>query len=169
MMLDFGVTLFCRMRVNMKAIAVLIFLCLFPVCRAGELLQRWPGSQHDWRVTAQTTSADGKELAVIITVPGGIFPAAMRLEEPKVQKVTLRLQNIASAEGITFTALKPLLAGQDLVWKEAELEARAHELKTVAGFKVTADKTDLVLEFTDKSLELLRRGGRFQFIDAYRR
>ncbi len=89
----------------MKAIVVLIFLLGLQACKAGELLQRWPGSQHEWRVTEQTTTPDGKEVAVVISVPGGIFPAAIRLAEPKVQKVTLRLQNIASARELRLRRL----------------------------------------------------------------
>lgn len=136
---------------------------------AGELLQRWPESKHDWRIVEQSTSADGKSLTVVISVPGGIFPAAMRLDDPKIEKVTLRLQNIRMAEGISFHPLKAMPAAKEIVWKDAELEPGEHELTKVMGFKVTADAQDQVLEFTGKAVELLRRGGRFQFIDAYRR
>lgn len=153
----------------MKTATLIILLLTFGKCSAGEFMQRWPGSRHEWHIVEQTTSADGKALTVVIAVPGGIFPAAMRLEDAKIDKVTLRLQNIRMAEGISFHALKPLPAGQGGDWKDAQLEAGEGNLKNVAGFKNGPDGMDYVLEFTDKALELLRRGGRFQFIDAYRR
>jgi hypothetical protein len=153
----------------LKAASALLLLVCAQVCAAGELIQRWPDSKHDWRIVEQATSADGKTYAVVISVPGGIFPAAILLEDPKIEKVTLRLLNIRMAEGISFHPLKAAPRTDKVVWKDAEFESGEHELKKVTGFRVTADAQDQVLEFTGKALELLRRGGRFQFIDAYRR
>jgi len=135
---------------------------------AGELLERWPESKHEWRIVEQSTSQDGKTRTVVVSVPGGIFPAAMRLQDPKIDRVTLRLQNISMTEGISFQALKATPAAKEVIWKEAELEQSVNDLKGIAGFTIKAQGIDQVLEFTDKALELLRRGGRFQFIDAYR-
>lgn len=153
----------------MKAVILLLLLYCTEICRADEFMQRWPNSKHEWRIVEQSTSTDGKLLTVVISVPGGIFPAAMRLDDPMIEKVTLRLQNIRMAEGISFHPLKNVPVAKEIIWKDAELEPGEHELTKVMGFKVTADAQDQVLEFTGKALELLRRGGRFQFIDAYRR
>lgn len=152
----------------MKSLFVMMF-CFANTTMAAELMERWPESKHEWRVVEQSTSPDGKTQNVVVSVPGGIFPAAMRLQDPKIDRVTLRLQNIRMSESISFQALKAVPAAKEVVWKEVELEPSTDDLKSIAGFKITAQGQDQVLEFTDKALELLRRGGRFQFIDAYRR
>jgi hypothetical protein len=152
----------------MKLFLLAIFCCTNNVM-AADLMERWPESKHEWRVVEQSTSADGKAQTVVVSVPGGIFPAAIRLQDPKIDRVILRLQNIRMTEGISFQAFKAVPAAKEIVWKDAELEPMSNDLKTIAGFTVTAQGKDQVLEFTDKALDLLRRGGRFQFIDAYRR
>lgn len=152
----------------MKALLLWSLLFCTNISLADELMQRWPDSRHDWRIVEQTTSQDGESLNIVISVPGGIFPAAVRLEDAKIKKVTLRLQKIRLTEGITFRALKNVPAGQPIAWKDATLEPSEYDLKSVRGFSVTPQGQDQVLEFTSQALELLQRGGRFQFIDAYR-
>jgi hypothetical protein len=151
---------------GMKVLTLALML-LTRVALADEFIERWPGSKHEWRVVEQINSDHGKSLTVVITVPGGIFPVAMHLQDTKIEKVTLRLQNIRGAEGVSFLPLKTN-AKEKVVWKNAAFEPAEVSLKDTSGFKVGSDGQDQVLEFTGKALELLRRGGRFQFIDAYR-
>ncbi len=152
----------------MKTALILLLLLCTKGSWAAELLERWPDSKHEWRIVEQATSKDGKTQTVVIAVPGGIFPAGLWLQDEKIDKLTLQLQNIRLAEGVIFQPLKGKPQNKAIHWRHEDLEPRETDLKTVPGFQAQARDKDYELEFTGQALELLRRGGRFQFIDAYR-
>ncbi len=145
-----------------------VMLCWTNSSNAANLLERWPDSKHEWRIVEQTITPDGKSQTVVIAVPGGIFPAAMRLQDDKTTKVTLLLNGIRGGEGISFQALKAAPAKKEVIWRSEDLEPSAYELKEVKGFQAQTRGKNYELEFTGEALELLRRGGKFQFIDFYR-
>lgn len=143
--------------------------CLFgQQLSAGELISRWPESKHEFKVASTETSRDGKTLTVTIDNPRGIFAAALWLNDAKVETVTLQVKQTAEWEGVSLQLRQePLPAGQPN-WKEGVLERSPVDLKEIKEVAISAAGADCKIEFTGKAVELLRRGGRFQFIDYYR-
>lgn len=125
--------------------------------RGGDLgVVRNARSLREFRVVSQEVSADGAVATLTFAAPGGIFSFDVDLGGARVAKVN-RLVFVAKAtrtwEGITF---RPRERGREASLKEAK------------GFAVAGKDGDCVMTFAGEALEMLRGGGRFQFIDAYR-
>ncbi len=123
-----------------------------PVPPAPALISKIPGYQRDFQIVSQTISSNGKEAVCTLLEPTGIFAFRLDLSGVKLSKLTLIVQRQKYCEGLTFQPDG----------------GRVVELPHTKSVNISVVDGDLKIEFGPPALEILRVGGRVQFINQYR-
>ncbi|MGC4005415.1 MAG: hypothetical protein QM811_20765 [Pirellulales bacterium] len=148
-----------------SSLAFLLLLACVSSAAAGDLLERIPDTIHKWKVVKQTLSDDEKRLDVEIENQTGIFPAIVRWNYPKCEQVTLTMPGIGACEGMSITPSET----EEEKKKRPEGFPLSIDLKSTKGVKIDVNPKGVTIVFTGEGLRALAGGGRFQYIDYYRR
>ena len=123
-----------------------------PAPPAPQIISKIPDYQRDFQIVSQTIAANGKEAVCTLLEPTGIFAFRLDLSGVKLTKLTFVIQRQKYCEGLTFQP-----DGGRIV-----------ELPHTKGVNISVVGGDLKIEFGLPALEILRVGGRVQFINQYR-
>lgn len=116
------------------------------------VVSRIEGDARPFTVVSTVTSAEGKELTVTLRSERGIFGFQVRPLGAGIRVVRFVMEKEQRCEGFSF----------------APVAGKAVEFVGMKGFKAEARAGDLVIEMTGEALEILRTGGRVQFVNVYR-
>ena len=117
-----------------------------------EIISKIPGDRREWQIVWRTISSDKKSAVFTLSSPTGIFAFRLDLTGVKLSRLTLIVQQQKYCEGLTFQPE----GGQGI------------ELPHAKGVAISPAGEDLKIEFGPSALELMRAGGRIQFINQYR-
>lgn len=130
-----------------------------------EIVRKIPEYSRPIKIVSQMATADGKSASVTFEPTGGIFAVEIDLGDTKIERLTFVVKNVRTAEGVEF---HPKTDKQTKDRPDDPPRAENVELKDATDVKVRFEKEDCIIEFGPAAIKILRRGGRFQFIDAYR-
>lgn len=116
------------------------------------IISKFPGYRREVQVVSQVFSPDRKSAVITLLEPSGIFACRIDLSGVKLSRLTLIVQKQKYCEGLTFQPEG----------------GRAVELPHAPGVKISPAGEDMKIEFTPPALELMRTGGRLQYINQYR-
>ena len=124
-------------------------------CQAAEqdVVSRIGGDSRPFTIVSTVISADGKELTVRLRSERGIFGFQFHPPGAGVRIVRFLMEKEQRCEGFSFSPL----AGKTSV-----------DFVGMKGFKAQPRGADLSIEVTGAALDILKTGGRIQFVNAYR-
>ncbi len=139
-------------RTRLLIVAALLTLLLGGRAVAADLVGKNPGDAMPVTIVSQKVSDDGKQCTVVLETSRGIFRLKIDGAAATFDKVTFIVRSQRSRpEGLSL-----------------ETEKEAVELLHAKGVSVNIHERDCVIEFDAEGVKILKRGGRFQYIDAYR-
>jgi hypothetical protein len=124
-------------------------------CQAAEpeVVSRIGGDSRPFTIVSTVISADGKVLTVRLRSERGIFGFKLCPPDVGVRVVRFVMENEQRCEGFSFSPL----AGKPAV-----------EFVGMKGFKAQPRGADLSIEITAAALDILKTGGRIEFVNAFR-
>lgn len=123
-----------------------------PLPPEPDIISKIPGYRREVQVVSQTFSPDRKSAVITLLEPSGIFACRIDLSGVKLSRLTLIVQKQKYCEGLTFQP-----EGGKVV-----------ELPFAPGVKISPAGEDMKIEITAPALDLMRTGGRLQYINQYR-
>ncbi len=123
-------------------------------CETAErdVVSRIEGDSRPFTMVSTVISADGSELTVTLRSERGIFGFQFRPPGEGFRVVRFVMEKEQRCEGFSFSPL----AGKSV------------EFVGMKGFKAHPQGGDLSIEVTGAALDILKTGGRIQFVNAYR-
>ncbi|MES2660470.1 MAG: hypothetical protein V4689_17730 [Verrucomicrobiota bacterium] len=120
--------------------------------REQEVVGRIKGDSRPFTVVSTVMSADRKELTVTLRSERGIFGFQFGPLGAGIRVVRFVMEKEQRCEGFSFSPLT----------------GRPVEFVGMKGFKAHPRGGDLSIEMTGAALDILKTGGRIQFVNAYR-
>ena len=124
------------------------------------IVRKIEGASRPLRIVSQTATVDGKSASVTFEPTDGIFAVEIDLGKTHFERLTFVIKNATTWEGVTFYPRDKAPSGKN---RPATIE-----LKDAPGVSIKAHNGDCVIEFGPAAIKTLQRGGKFQFVNAYR-
>ena len=137
-----------------RVLAALSVILLIGCSNLGQrpLITKVPGDRREFEIVKVDYSARQGAAAITFSSSFGIFAFDLDLGGRKVNKLTFIVHNQRYCEGLNFQ----------------DRNRRATDLRRAKGVQVRRQGSDMVIEITPPALDLLKEGGRVQYVNQYR-
>jgi hypothetical protein len=136
------------------ALSVILTVILMAACSTahGPLVSKIPGDRRQFEIVQVDYSPRQAVATLTFNSTFGIFAFDLNPDGRQLNRFTLIVRNQRYCEGLSF---------QDRA-------GRGTDLRHVEGVQVRQEGADLVIEIAPPAVNLLKDGGRVQYINQYR-